>query len=149
VAYYKTQGKNVFQVLAEIYSQFGFYKESLISVTKKGKDGAEQIQKLMADFRTNPPQEMNGSEVVKIIDVKNSTVIHVKTGQVEKLAMDKSNVMQFYLADGSKISARPSGTEPKIKYYFSVHAPLTDPKDYRKVENELTAKLDGLRAYFS
>lgn len=149
IAYYKTQGKNVFQVLAEIYSQFGFYKESLISVTKKGKDGAEQIQKLMADFRTNPPKEMNGSEVVKIVDVKNSTITHVKTGQVEKLDMDKSNVMQFYLADGSKISARPSGTEPKIKYYFSVNTPISDPTDYRKVEAELVEKLEGLRAYFS
>ena len=149
IAYYKTKGKNVFQVLAEIYSQFGFYKESLISVTKKGKDGAEQIQKLMADFRTNPPKEMNGSAVVKIIDVKNSTVTHVQTGQVEKLDMDKSNVMQFYLADGSKISARPSGTEPKIKYYFSVNTAISDPKDYRKVEAELVEKLEGLRAYFS
>jgi phosphoglucomutase len=149
IAYYKTKGKNVFQVLAEIYSKFGFYKESLISVTKKGKDGAEQIQKLMADFRTNPPKEMNGSEVVKIIDVKNSTITHVKTGQVEKLDMDKSNVMQFYLADGSKISARPSGTEPKIKYYFSVNTLISDPNDYRKVEGELVEKLDGLRAYFS
>lgn len=149
IAYYKTQGKNVFQVLAEIYSQFGFYKESLISVTKKGKDGAEQIQKLMADFRTNPPKEMNGSAVVKIVDVKNSTITHVQTGQVEKLDMDKSNVMQFYLADGSKISARPSGTEPKIKYYFSVNTPISDPKDYRKVEAKLVEKLEGLRAYFS
>ncbi len=149
IAYYKTQGKNVFQVLAEIYSQFGFYKESLISVTKKGKDGAEQIQKLMADFRTNPPKEMNGSAVVKIVDVKNSTVTHVQTGQVEKLDMDKSNVMQFYLADGSKISARPSGTEPKIKYYFSVNTPISDPSDYRKVEAKLVEKLEGLRAYFS
>jgi phosphoglucomutase len=135
--------------LAEIYNQFEFYKESLISVTKKGKDGAEQIQKLMADFRTNPPKEMNGSEVVKIVDVKNSTITHVQSGKVEKLDMDKSNVMQFYLADGSKISARPSGTEPKIKYYFSVHAPLADPGDYRKVEAQLVDKLEGLRAYFS
>lgn len=149
IAYYKSQGKNVFQVLAEIYNQFEFYKESLISVTKKGKDGAEQIQKLMADFRTNPPKEMNGSEVVKIVDVKNSTITHVQSGKVENLDMDKSNVMQFYLADGSKISARPSGTEPKIKYYFSVHAPLADPGDYRKVEAQLVDKLEGLRAYFS
>jgi phosphoglucomutase len=83
------------------------------------------------------------------VDVKNSTVTDVKTGQVEKLDMDKSNVMQFYLADGSKISARPSGTEPKIKYYFSVNASISDPKDYRKVEAQLIEKLDGLRAYFS
>ena len=92
---------------------------------------------------------MTGSEVVKIIDVKRSTITHVRSGQTEKLEMDKSNVMQFYLADGSKISARPSGTEPKIKYYFSVHAPLYDSNEYRKVEVELNEKLEGLRAYFS
>jgi phosphoglucomutase len=149
IAYYKTKGKNVFEVLADIYSEFEFYKESLISVTKKGKDGAEQIQKLMTDFRTNPPAEMNGIAVERIVDVKNSTVTDLKSGKVEKLDMDKSNVMQFYLADGSKISARPSGTEPKIKYYFSVHASLSNPKDYRVTEAALVERLEGLRRYFS
>lgn len=149
IAYYKTQGKTVFDVLAEIYNQFGFYKESLISVTKKGKDGAEQIQALMTDFRHHPPAEMNGIKVAKIVDVKESTVTDVKSGKSEKLDMDKSNVMQFYLADGSKISARPSGTEPKIKYYFSVNAPLANVSDYRKVEAELEEKLEGLKQYFS
>ncbi len=149
IAYYKTQGKNAIDVLAEIYSKFNFYKESLISVTKKGKDGAEQIQALMNGFRTNPPTEMNGIEVERIVDVKNSTITYVKTGKVEPLDMDKSNVMQFYLSDGSKISARPSGTEPKIKYYFSVSAPLSNPKDYRKVEGELVSRLEGLKNYFS
>ncbi|MEP0713852.1 phospho-sugar mutase [Algoriphagus sp.] len=149
IAYYKTQGKTVFDVLAEIYSQFGFYKESLISVTKKGKDGAEQIQALMNAFRLSPPSEMNGIEVEKIVDVKESTVKHVKSGKTEKLDMDKSNVMQFYLADGSKISARPSGTEPKIKYYFSVNAPLSNLADYRKVEAELDERIEGLKRYFS
>jgi phosphoglucomutase len=149
IAYYKQQGKNTFDVLAEIYSKFSFYKESLISVTKKGKDGAEQIQALMNGFRTNPPTQMNGIDVERILDVKNSTITHVKTGKVENLDMDKSNVMQFYLSDCSKISARPSGTEPKIKYYFSVSAPLSDPKDYRKVEGELVERLDGLKNYFS
>lgn len=149
IAYYKTKGMNAMDVLAEIYSKFGFYKESLISVTKKGKDGAEQIQALMNGFRTNPPTQMNRIDVERIVDVKNSTVTHVKSGKVEKLDMDKSNVMQFYLADGSKISARPSGTEPKIKYYFSVNTPLSSPSDYRKVEAELIAKLEGLKNYFS
>ncbi|MDI1321139.1 MAG: phospho-sugar mutase [Algoriphagus sp.] len=149
VAYYKTQGKTVFDVLAEIYGKFEFYKESLISVTKKGKDGAEQIQALMMDFRLNPPKSMNGVEVVKIVDVKESTITYPATGKTEKLNMDKSNVMQFYLADGSKISARPSGTEPKIKYYFSVHTPLSNPADYRRTENDLIEKLEGLKRYFS
>ncbi|WP_075351067.1 phospho-sugar mutase [Algoriphagus marinus] len=149
IAYYKTQGKTVFDVLAEIYTQYGFYKESLISVTKKGKDGAEQIQALMNGFRTNPPTEMNGIPVERIVDVKESTITYVKTGKTEKLNMDKSNVMQFYLEDGSKISARPSGTEPKIKYYFSVNRPLENAADYRKKEAELAEKLEGLKAYFS
>ncbi|WP_192349884.1 phospho-sugar mutase [Algoriphagus sp. Y33] len=149
ISYYKTQGKTVFDVLAEIYNQFGFYKESLISVTKKGKDGAEQIQALMTDFRHHPPAEMNGAEVVKIVDVKESTVKDVKSGKSEKLDMDKSNVMQFYLTDGSKISARPSGTEPKIKYYFSVNTPLSNTADYRKVETTLAERLEGLKRYFS
>ncbi|MDG1279637.1 MAG: phospho-sugar mutase [Algoriphagus sp.] len=149
IAYYKTQGKTVFDVLAEIYTQYGFYKESLISVTKKGKDGAEQIQALMNGFRTNPPTEMNGIPVERIVDVKESTITYVKTGKTEKLDMDKSNVMQFYLEDGSKISARPSGTEPKIKYYFSVNRPLENVADYRKKEAELAKKLEGLKEYFS
>lgn len=149
VAYYKTQGKTVQDVLAEIYMQFGFYKESLISVTKKGKDGAEQIQALMAGFRTNRPTEMNGIKVVKVVDVKESKVYDVKNGTESPLKMDKSNVIQFYLEDGSKISARPSGTEPKIKYYFSVNQPLPDKSSYKKVEAALEARLEGLKAYFS
>lgn len=149
VAFYKTQGKNVFAVLAEVYQRFGFYKEALISVTKKGKDGAEQIQTLMSQFRTNPPSEMNGSAVEKIYDVKNATIHYPKTQKVEALDMDKSNVMQFFLADGSKISARPSGTEPKIKYYFSVNTTLSNTGDYRKVEQVLLDKLERLKTYFS
>ena len=149
VAYYKTQGKTVFAVLAEVYQQFGFYKEALISVTKKGKDGAEQIQELMNQFRTNPPKEMNGSAVEMIYDVKNASISYPKTQKVEVLDLDKSNVMQFYLADGSKISARPSGTEPKIKYYFSVNTTISNTADYRKVEKVLLENLEGLKKYFS
>ena len=149
VAYYKTQGKNVFAVLAEVYQRFGFYKEALISVTKKGKDGAEQIQNLMNQFRTNPPLEMNGSVVEMIYDVKNASIHYPKTKKMEVLDLDKSNVMQFYLADGSKISARPSGTEPKIKYYFSVNTSLSNTGDYRKIEKVLLEKLEGLKTYFS
>jgi phosphoglucomutase len=149
VAYYKTQGKTVFNVLAEVYQQFGFYKETLISVTKKGKDGAEQIQELMSQFRTNPPQEMNGFAVDMIYDVKNARITYPKTQKVEPLDLDKSNVMQFYLADGSKISARPSGTEPKIKYYFSVNTILSNTADYRAIEKVLLEKLEGLKTYFS
>jgi phosphoglucomutase len=136
-------------VLAEVYQQFGFYKETLISVTKKGKDGAEQIQNLMNQFRTNPPKEMNGSAVEMIYDVKNASISYPKTQKIEPLDLDKSNVMQFYLADGSKISARPSGTEPKIKYYFSVNTTISNTGDYRKIEKVLLDKLEALKKYFS
>ena len=149
VAYYKTQGKSIQNVLAEIYTRFGFYKESLISVTKKGKDGAEQIQALMAGFRTNRPTEMNGIKVVKVVDVKESKVYDILNGTESPLPMDKSNVIQFYLADGSKISARPSGTEPKIKYYFSVNEPLPNKEAYKAVEGSLERKIEGLKKFFS
>jgi len=149
VAYYKTQGKTVFNVLAEVYQRFGFYKEALISVTKKGKDGAEQIQQLMQQYRTNPPQVMNGSAVEMIYDVKNARISYPKTQKVEVLNLDKSNVMQFFLADGSKISARPSGTEPKIKYYFSVNTNISNTADYRATEKLLLDKLEALKKYFS
>ena len=148
VAYYRTKGMSVQDVLAEIYMQFGFYKESLISVTKKGKDGAEQIQKLMADFRTKRPEEMNGLKVVKIVDVKESKVYDLDKGTESELKMDKSNVIQFYLEDGSKISARPSGTEPKIKYYFSVNEKLPNRGAYEAVSASLDKKLEGLKKYF-
>jgi phosphoglucomutase len=149
VAYYKTKGKSIQDVLAEIYMQFGFYKESLISVTKKGKDGAEQIQKLMTGFRTNRPTEMNGIKVVKIVDVKESKVFDLVNGTESELKMDKSNVIQFYLEDGSKISARPSGTEPKIKYYFSVNEALPNRQAYKAVQDSLDRKIEGLKKYFA
>ena len=149
VAYYRSHGKSIKDVMAEIYMKFGFYKEALISVTKKGKDGAEQIQTLMAGFRSNPPKEMSGSKVVKIIDVKESKIHDLVSGTVTDLDIAKSNVMQFYLEDGSKISARPSGTEPKIKYYFSVHESLPNREAYDAVERSLDQRLESLKKYFS
>ncbi|GGF44966.1 phospho-sugar mutase [Echinicola rosea] len=148
VAYYKEKGMTLFDVLAEIYQEYGFYKESLISVTKKGKDGAEQIQQLMHGFRTNRPEAINGTKVVKVIDVKESKLYNIAEGTEEDLDMDKSNVIQFYLEDGSKISARPSGTEPKIKYYISVNEHLPNRDAYRKVEASLTEKINGLKKFF-
>ncbi|EIM77557.1 phosphoglucomutase/phosphomannomutase alpha/beta/alpha domain I [Nitritalea halalkaliphila LW7] len=149
VAYYATKGMTVQDALAEIYMRFGFYKESLISVTKKGKDGAEQIQALMKQYRTELPKEINGIPVVTVVDVLQGTVTDVASGKVTPLDVDSSNVMQFYLADGSKISARPSGTEPKIKYYFSVHEALPNREAYRAVEARLEERIAGLKTYFS
>ncbi|MGY6558085.1 MAG: phospho-sugar mutase [Nitritalea sp.] len=149
VAYYATKGMTVQDALAEVYMRFGFYKESLISVTKKGKDGAEQIQALMKQYRTDLPKEINGIPVVTVVDVLQGTVTDVSTGKVTPLEVEASNVMQFYLADGSKISARPSGTEPKIKYYFSVHEELPNREAYRTVEARLEERISGLKTYFS
>ena len=148
IAYYKSKGQTVQDVLAEIYMQHDFYKEHLISVTKKGKDGAEQIQNLMAGYRANLPKEINGIQVTKVVDVKESKVYDMVNGTEQTLHLAKSNVMQFYLADGSKISARPSGTEPKIKYYFSVHEKLPNRAAYRAVEASLDHKIEGLKSFF-
>jgi phosphoglucomutase len=148
VAYYRSKGKNLIDVLAEIYMKHNFYKEALISVTKKGKDGAEQIQNLMHGFRTARPTHINGIRVVKIVDVQDGYAYDVLNDTEEELLLEKSNVLQFYLEDGSKISARPSGTEPKIKYYISVNEPLPSREAYRKVEESLDKKIESLKEFF-
>lgn len=148
MAYYKQKGLNIIDVLAEIYMEYGFYKEALISITKKGKDGAEQIQELMRGFRTNKPTSINGIAVSKIVDVQESVIYDMKSGTEEKLDLDKSNVIQFYLEDRSKISARPSGTEPKIKYYISVNENLPNREAYRATEASLEAKISALKSFF-
>jgi phosphoglucomutase len=141
VAFAKDKGLSLFNLMIEIYKQFGFYKEDLISITKKGKSGAEEIQAMMAGYRSNPPTQIAGSEVVKIMDYQESTLLEVATGKKFQIEMEKSNVLQFLTADGSKISARPSGTEPKIKFYFSVNEPLVQASDFSKVENQLNDKI--------
>lgn len=112
------QGKTLYGLLMDIYAEFGLYKEDLLSLTKKGKAGVEEIQAMMKNFRENPPKEIGGSEVVKIIDYN----------KPQETGLPKSNVLQFYLKDGSVVSVRPSGTEPKIKFYFGVHGADSDAK---------------------
>jgi len=146
VAFAKDKGLTLFNLMIEIYKQFGFYKEDLISITKKGKTGAEEIQAMMAGYRSNPPSQIAGSDVVKIMDYQESTLLEVKTGKIFPIEMEKSNALQFLLADGSKISARPSGTEPKIKFYFSVNEPLVQASDFSKVENQLNDKIKRIIA---
>jgi len=144
VAYAKDKRMTLFELMIEIFKQFGFYKEDLISITKKGKTGAEEIQAMMAGYRANPPKKIAGSDVVKLYDYKESTVLDLTTGEKTAIEMEKSNVLQFLTADGNKISARPSGTEPKIKFYFSVNAPLIQASDYKKVEAILDAKIKAI-----
>ncbi|HTE24790.1 phospho-sugar mutase [Flavitalea sp.] len=147
-AYEKNQGKILFDKLIDLYVQYGFYKEHLISITKKGMNGQQEIAEMMENFRSNPPKEMNGSAVVKLLDYELSKGKNLQTGEEWKINLPTSNVLQFILADGSKISARPSGTEPKIKFYFSVNTKLNSAADYEKVNAELKARIVGLQSYF-
>lgn len=137
-AYEKKQGRSLFRKLIDLYVEYGFYKESLISITKKGMDGASQIATMMEGFRKNPPSAIAGSSVVRLMDYESHEDRDLLTGEIRKINLPKSNVLQFILADGSKISARPSGTEPKIKFYFSVNMPLPDSALFSETE----AKLD-------
>ena len=144
VAFAKDKGLTLFDLLIEIFKQFGFYKEDLISITRKGKTGAEEIQEMMAGYRSNPPLNIAGSDVLQVLDYKESTTLDIKTGIKTPIDIPKSNVLQFVTADGSKISARPSGTEPKIKFYFSVNEPLHQASDFLKVEANLDKKIRAI-----
>jgi phosphoglucomutase len=148
-AYAKDNGKSLFDFLTEMYMENGFYYEGLISLTKKGKAGAEEIQQMMANLRSNIPATVAGSEPVTVLDYTNLTSKDLKTGVVtnipEGLGMEASNVIQLVLADGTKVSARPSGTEPKIKFYVSVNAPLTRPEDFETVLASLKAKVSSIQ----
>ena len=140
-AYEKAKGRSLFDKMIELYMQYGFYYEQLISITKKGMNGQKEIAAMMEGYRTNPPATIDGSEVVELLDYELQTGKNLVTGQSWNLQLPKSNVLQFVTADGSKISARPSGTEPKIKFYFSVHTTLAS-KDafdttYSSLENKI------------
>ncbi|WP_109699537.1 phospho-sugar mutase [Chitinophaga deserti] len=143
-AYAKNEGRSLYEQLIDIYLRYGFYKESLISITKKGMKGAEEIAAMMTRYRENPPAVINGSKVVKIFDYELQHVTTLATGEKAALELPKSNVLQFLLEDGSRISARPSGTEPKIKFYFSVSEPLESVADLERVEQKLDAKVTNI-----
>ncbi len=138
------QGKTIYDILIDIYLEYGFYKESLISIVRKGKSGAEEIQQMMIEFRTNPPKEINGSKVIAIKDYQTSKEFNLAGGREKVIDLPKSNVLQFFTADGSKISVRPSGTEPKIKFYFSVKEELKNREDFESVNQQLDQKLQAI-----
>ncbi|MCY7356988.1 MAG: phospho-sugar mutase [Rudanella sp.] len=143
-AYAKDSGLSLFDLLMEMYQKNGFYYEGLVSLTKKGKSGSEEIQQMMADFRANPPQQIAGSEVIRIDDYKALTRMEGgRTNPIEagKMGIESSNVLQFFTADGTKISARPSGTEPKIKFYVSVNEPLNSKDEFDTVYASLKEKV--------
>lgn len=145
-AYEKEKGRTLFDKLIDLYIQNGFYKEDLISITKKGMDGQQQIAAMMEGYRKNPPKNINGSDVVELLDYELGKGKNLKTGKEWEIKLPKSNVLQFILEDGTKISARPSGTEPKIKFYFSVNTQLKSAGDFDKVNKLLDEKIKSIIA---
>ncbi|MEL6534372.1 MAG: phospho-sugar mutase, partial [Bacteroidota bacterium] len=141
VAYAKDKGLSLFDLMMEMYQKYGFYLESLKSITKKGKTGAEEIAAMMEGFRSNPPAALGGSPVVRFRDYKAGTEKNLETGEETALEYPKSNVLQFFTEDGSKVSARPSGTEPKIKFYFSVNGDLPAADQFDAVQAALADKI--------
>ncbi|MEO8235227.1 MAG: phospho-sugar mutase [Flavobacterium sp.] len=140
----KEKGSSLYQELLQMYVDFGFYKEHLISITKKGIEGSNEIKQMMIDLRENPLKEINGERVVFIEDYQNSTAKNLFTDDIEPLNIPKSNVLIYYLEDGSKICARPSGTEPKIKFYFSVNCAIQNVSEVPEAETHLDNKIKNI-----
>jgi phosphomannomutase len=140
----KANGSSLYKELLNLYVDYGFYKEHLISLTKKGISGLEEINKMMINLRENPMETINDQRVVMIEDYQKSTAKNMFSGEVETLNIPKSNVLIYYLEDGSKICARPSGTEPKIKFYFSVNDILESIENAKQVEQELDNKIKNI-----
>ncbi|MBI3138007.1 MAG: phospho-sugar mutase [Sphingobacteriales bacterium] len=145
-AYEKEKGRSLYEKMVDLYVQNGFYKENLISITKKGMDGQAQIAAMMETYRNNPPKTINGSQVVQLLDYELQKGLNPQTGEEWKIELPKSNVLQFILADGSIISARPSGTEPKIKFYFSVNAKLNSAAEFDQVNAAMDEKIKAVIA---
>ncbi len=143
-AFYKDQGSSLYQAMLDMYEQYGFYKEKLVSITKKGKTGAEEIKALMERFRTNTPSSLGGSKVVKLKDYELGKETDLLTGSEKTLDYPKSDVLQFITADSCIISARPSGTEPKIKFYCSVKTTLPDKNEFKQKDKFLEEKIERI-----
>ncbi len=140
-----TMGVTLYEWLQELYVKYGFFLEGLVSVVRKGKQGAEEIQQMMVDFRANPPKSLLGSPIVQINDFKSLETTMVASGEVIAIEQDSSNVLQWFTEDGTIVSVRPSGTEPKIKFYFGVKAPLASVADFDKVHTELNDKIEAIK----
>lgn len=143
------QGKSLYQILKEIYKEFGFYKEGLISLTKKGISGIEEIKSIMHRFRNEPPTHILDSKIIEIKDYKEGISKDLRSGLETVIDLPKSDVLQFFTEDGTKISVRPSGTEPKIKFYFGIREKLSDIADYETIDAELNERLSKLSQLFS
>ena len=140
----KAKGSSFYNELIQLYVEHGFYKERLISLTKKGIEGAEEIRQMMVEARENPLKVVNGSKVVKVEDYQLSIAKDLRSGTEEPIDVPKSNVLIYYTEDGSKVALRPSGTEPKIKFYISVNTPLVAASEFKTVDKRLDAKIDAI-----
>jgi phosphoglucomutase len=145
-AYEKSKGKSLFDKMIELYMQYGFYYEHLISITKKGMNGQQEIAAMMEGYRKQPPTEIAGMKVVTLLDYQLQLSTELQTGTQTKIQLPKSNVLQFVTEDGTKISARPSGTEPKIKFYFSVNTVLPNREAFDEVYAHLQNKINNIIA---
>ncbi len=142
-----TKGMTLYEWLQDLYVKFGFYREGLVNVVRKGKDGAELIQKMMVEYRANPPKSILGSPVVKVLDYKTLEILEVANGKLSPIEgiEDKSNVLQWITEDGTIVSVRPSGTEPKIKFYFGVKAALPSVDKFDEVQKALDEKIENIK----
>ncbi|KQC28763.1 phospho-sugar mutase [Flagellimonas eckloniae] len=140
----KANGSSFYQDLIDAYVDFGFYKEKLISLTKKGISGAEEIKQMLIDFKENPVESVQGSKVIWIEDYNTSTAKNAQTGEEKAIDLPKSNVLIYETEDGTRIAARPSGTEPKVKFYISTNTTLEKSEDYKSVNLQLETKIDGI-----
>jgi len=143
-AWARDRGKTLWELLLDIYAEYGLYREKLINVVRKGAEGAAEIQKMMAGYRTSPPAEIAGSKVIKMDDYLTLLSTDLLTGKKQPLHLEKSNVLQFFLADGTKISVRPSGTEPKIKFYFSASTEMADTTQFEQLWKGLEDRIDAV-----
>jgi phosphoglucomutase len=143
-AWAASNGMSLYEMLKDIYVRFGFYKERLVNIVRKGKEGADEIKTMMNGYRNSPPQYINNSKVIKVNDYDKLDSHDVVTGKTNKIELTKSDVLQFFLEDGSKISVRPSGTEPKIKFYFSVNTKLVSRDRFEETEKFLDKRIAGI-----
>jgi len=144
-AWARENGKTFFDVLVDIYKEYGFYKEGLVSVVRKGKSGAEEIQQMMRDYRSNPPAEIDGEKVVCIKDYQTHESKDLASGKVTPIDLPKSNVLQFFTDKGNKVTVRPSGTEPKIKFYFGVKGELCCKENFDQTNAALDGKIESIK----
>jgi phosphoglucomutase len=135
------KGSSFYKQLVDCYVEYGFFKEKLVSMTKKGISGAEEIKQMMKDYKENPVKSLDGSNVIVVDDYNTSTSTDLRTGIVTSIDLPKSNVLIYTSEDGTRMAARPSGTEPKIKFYFSVNAALDTKENFKKVSSQLDDKL--------